>query len=133
MQDKDHILITAALRFRGWEYCEDHPKFDKSLVKVLDKRVRDDKWDDLTLEEQMAVFFLLQRSLYKWGGDYLPDDAIEHKAIRRLFLLCWNKKVPEKYAHAEYMDLWQSFTPEELFRYRLQVVDEVANWPPKDR
>jgi hypothetical protein len=75
------LLTNAALRFRGYDYCEEKGVDPWDELK---KFLKNQKFPSLPLE-QLSIFFLLQRHLMEWGGgDY---DSSE------FCLIFWNKCV----------------------------------------
>src|SRR3954447_14326883 len=69
--EESEILTCCALRFDGWAYSEatglDFPEATKRVVQ-------DGAWPE-SREERLAVFFALQRHLFKWGGEYEPTNG----------------------------------------------------------
>lgn len=61
---EDDVLIHCALRFDGWKYKE-ATGFDH--FQALDCYWETGEWA-LQPEEQLCMFFLLQRGLYKYGS-----------------------------------------------------------------
>lgn len=43
-------LMMAALRFKEWKYCDDHPTFNASMETVLEQKIVDDRWEDFAPE-----------------------------------------------------------------------------------
>jgi hypothetical protein len=66
----------------------------------------------------MAVFFLLQRYLYKWGGEQLSFRSREHVLFRLIFLGLYREDVPKRYRKQEYWEIWQ--------RHYLTKIEEHA-------
>lgn len=102
-KSEDDILIACALRFHGYNYQDTHP-FDHQ--RALDHFITDNEWD-ISQTEQLAVFFLLQRFLYKWGGEQLPKNSREWKAFRSLFLITHAYDIPAEYRHQDYYTSWE--------------------------
>ena len=59
------------------------------------------------IPEQMTVFFMLQRYLFKWGGEYEPKDGRYWQLFRALFLVVYEQTPPERYQLAAYMAQWE--------------------------
>jgi hypothetical protein len=91
--EEDDILIACAFRFDGYKYRE-MAGFDEEAP--LQKFFKTGRWD-LSPLEQMTVFFMLQRGLYKWGLEYEPRDGRYWKAFRTLFLLSHGHRVPRAF------------------------------------
>ncbi len=47
--------------------------------------------------ERFAVFFLLQRYLFKWGGERQPADGRHWRLFRELFLSVADQRVPVEF------------------------------------
>ena len=101
--DEDDILTTCALRFRGYDYQEAYP-FDQE--RALEHFVRTGEWDLVPLE-QLTAFFMLQRYLFKWGGEQLARDSQEWRAFRSLFLTTYAYEIPAEYRHPDYDEPWE--------------------------
>lgn len=108
-RSENDVLIVCALRFAGYAYIED-AHFDHQ--RALEAFWRTGRWPEL-LEEQMTVFFALQRFLFKWGGEYEPRNGKCWRAFRSLFLQVSECKVPERYQHPGYTAEWKrKYEPE---------------------
>jgi hypothetical protein len=101
--DEDDILIYSALRMDGYRY-RDEIKFDPE--PIVEAYKRGGRYLDATELDLLATFFLLQRFLYKWGGDSLPKTSLEWKAFRQLFLDTCDVEVPEQYRAKEWEARW---------------------------
>lgn len=85
--------------------------------------------------EQLAVFFVLQRGLMKWGLERQPQHGKYWKAFRELFLLCVDHEIPEQYRQPKYCEQWErEYQPQlaacvELIEgiHRSTVYDENAS------
>ena len=58
------------------------------------------------MPERMATFFLLQRYLFKWGGEYLPMHGTAWQTFRQLFLMTCHDEVPQEYRPRGEYDAW---------------------------
>ena len=94
------FIDTCALRFDGYRYAADRgDRMGPELVGFPGLVDRVEK----TLEfyenplDNLAVFFALQRFLGKWGGETLPNDAIERIVFKMLFLHLYREEIPERY------------------------------------
>ncbi len=101
--DDDDAFIFAALRFDGYAFrdatgFDDHAAFE---------RARDEGPDGLTLEQRFALLFLLQRYLYKWGGERLSRSGPEWRLFRRLFVELAPQDAPERYRVDDYDRRWR--------------------------
>ena len=116
--DEDPILIACALRFDGWRYIErmgfDHVGACEAFITtgVIPALVG----------ERMAVFFGLQRYLYKWGGEMEPRNGRYWRAFRAFFLLTCADPVPDGYAFPPLTDQW------DWNRTYAGAVIKVASW-----
>jgi len=110
------VLTICALRFDVSKYQLDKGLLDQDgtysglgplVTSVLDTfQLHSDPLDNF------AVFFVLQRYLYKWGGDMLPLSSREHLVFRFLFLDLYRRQVPPRYRFEEYCRQWeQEFVP----------------------
>jgi hypothetical protein len=91
--NEDDVLIAFALRFDGYKYQQESgfefrvPSPSESLAAL----------DGLSPIERMTMLFLMQRYLYKWGGEYLPKNGRAWQVFRQLFLMTCRDEVPEAY------------------------------------
>lgn len=83
------MLMYCALRFDGYRYQQE-TDFDYQTALSIYMSTGD--WSPLNELEQLTVFFMLQRYLYKWGGDYLADYSPEWCGFRDLFFLNCQRK-----------------------------------------
>jgi hypothetical protein len=85
---------------------------------------------DATPLDKLALFFLLQRYLGKWGGERLTQRSIEWKAFRQLFLDTADVEVPEAFKPRE----WDTQKWEYRIKPRLwECVETVAAVHAKTR
>lgn len=97
---EDDILIAWALRFDGYKYREEHAE-EVERTNVLEKEtIRDDPL------LRMTHFFLLQRYLMKWGGEYEPFHGKAWRIFRSLFLMIANQPVPLAYRYPDCYEKW---------------------------
>jgi hypothetical protein len=101
--DEDDILIYSAMRIDGYRY-RDEVKF--APEPIVEAYKRGERYQDATDLDLLATFFLLQRFLYKWGGDSLPRTSLVWRAFRQLFLDTCDVEVPERYRTAEWESRW---------------------------
>jgi hypothetical protein len=101
--DEDDILIYSALRMDGYRY-RDEIKFDPE--PIVEAYKHGERFTNATELDLLATLFLLQRFLYKWGGDSLPKTSLEWKAFRQLFLDTCRVEVPERYRAKEWEVGW---------------------------
>jgi hypothetical protein len=79
-----------------------NPAYPKPLIEVdlpvhaLTQGLENPR-SPLTLLERMAVFFVLQRSLYKWGGDQFPRNDAHWRYFRELFLAVAEADIPPEF------------------------------------
>jgi hypothetical protein len=111
-QESDFI-DTCALRFDGYKYAEEvgHRFGPEKLSSpaLLDKMVVDRKFCP-ELMDNLWAFFALQRSLGKWGGEYLTTYSDEHVLFKLLFLHLYTEEIPERYRmpHLDSYEKWES-------------------------
>jgi hypothetical protein len=99
---EDDILIACALRFDGYGYLQDHPLDHDQAVRSF---CQTGEWR-ISPAQQLTVFFLLQRFLYKWGGETLLKTSATWRAFRSLFLLVCEYEIPEQYRQCHYYEEW---------------------------
>jgi hypothetical protein len=123
----DDVLTTCALRFDGWAYferCGDEQLFvtlsDRYLATL---RMSSDK------NENLAVSFGLQRYLYKWGGDYLPESSREHQGFQFLFLHLYQAEIESDLRNEEYWGLWQSRYADQAEGYAAEIRERLLRKP----
>ena len=59
------------------------------------------------LNGDFAVFFALQRSLHKWGGEHLTKYSREHVAYDHPFLMLYRQPVPKDFVDRGYDLRWE--------------------------
>lgn len=96
------IISRWALRFRGWDYVEETGFDHEAALRAL----MHDGQMPRAIEESFCCFFLLQRHLFKWGGESLPGDSREWRALRSLFLTVAGWPVPVRWRSAEHHRAW---------------------------
>lgn len=123
---EDDILIAWALRFDGYKYLNER-NFDHQAA--VSHYLQTGDWN-ISLLEQLTVFFLLQRFLYKWGGETLPKDSQHWRAFRSLFLLTYAAEAPIEYRHDEYYDKWEwEYQPyQAMYAAQIQSVHEATGY-----
>jgi hypothetical protein len=127
--DEDDILICNALRMDGYRY-RDEIKFDPE--PIVEAYKRGERHPDATELDLLATFFLLQRFLYKWGGDSLPKTSLEWKAFRQLFLDTCNVGVPERYRAKEWDARWLYDICPRLDSYKVMIEKTHAQMEYRD-
>lgn len=106
---EQEILTQCALRFDGYRYPT-ASEFDYRAA--LAEYMKTGSWSHLGTVEQLTTFFMLQRYLCKWGGDYLADYSPEWRGFRDLFFLNCRREIPPEYQMADYAQRWeQEFRP----------------------
>lgn len=114
------ISVCCALRFDGWSYIENQ-KFDHQ--EVLKQHFESGQWNLAPLQ-QLAVFFVLQRGLMKWGLERQPQHGKYWKAFRELFLLYVEYEIPKRYHQPEYCERWEREYQPQLAAY-IQLIEEI--------
>lgn len=119
-RSEHYILCYSALRMDGYRYQE---ATDLDTEKLMDGFERTGDFGDATPLDKLALFFLLQRYLGKWGGERLTQRSIEWKAFRQLFLDTADVEVPEAFKPRE----WDAQKWEYRIKPRLrECVETVA-------
>jgi hypothetical protein len=109
LREERDILITCALRFDGHKYVKDR-KFDHMVAFQAIEQTGD--LSAYTQEQQLALFFMFQRYLYKWGGETLSHRSPEWRTFRELFFLCCRADIPEQCRLGPEYEKWESsFAP----------------------
>jgi len=93
------VLTACALRFDGNRFLSNRlEEFQTAyLIPCLIPE------NDL---EKMALMFLLQRWLFKWGGENEPKNGKYWSAFRKLFLQVSRFPVPEEYQSEDFYSSW---------------------------
>ena len=92
--DEDEVLINCALRFDGYKYAEIFNKKAEATEIPADPL------------DQLHMFFMLQRYLYKWGGEQEPRNGKVFKTFRELFLLVYRRSIPVEFIRRDYYRKW---------------------------
>ena len=90
---EDDILICCALRFDGYRYLEIS---GFAAEPVLEQSIATGTFPDNELQ-RLTLFFLLQRLLFKWGGEREPRDGRHWRLFRELFLAVARCRVPVEF------------------------------------
>ncbi len=102
---EDYILTHSALRINGYKYRD---ATDLDMKTIFDEFRRSGTFGDATPLDKLAYFCLLQRFLYKWGGERLERDSVEWKMFRTLFLQTVDVEVPEAFFPGSlWTDKWE--------------------------
>ena len=91
-----------ALRFDGYKYVEE-TGFDH--LRAFERLDAEDVYPDRP-EEQLALFFLLQRFLGKWGGERSSEQGRDWRHFRELFLMTHSYEVPARYRMDGWYERW---------------------------
>lgn len=103
--NEDRILIACALRFDGYYYREAYPFDEEGITRNF---FATGVWE-ASLPQQMTLFFLMQRWLYKWGGEYESNVGRYWRAFRELFLNVYRHDIPDGCrTQDEYLDMWDT-------------------------
>jgi hypothetical protein len=103
-EKEDDILISFSLRFDGYKYMKEAGFKPEKVLSIIFK-TGDYK---ISKEEQLTLFFWLQRGLYKWGLEYEPRNGGYWKVFRTLFLMTYKYKVPVKYRAGDSWKDWEN-------------------------
>lgn len=103
-RSEDDILIACALRFDGPKYV-DKRNFDHIAAFRTIKQTGD--LAPFERLQQLTLFYMLQRYLYKWGGEMLSHRSPEWRTFRELFFLCCRAKIPKAYRFEPYYTEWE--------------------------
>lgn len=103
-RSEDDILIACALRFDGYKYVTNR-KFDHIAAFQTLKQTGD--LAPFERLQHLTLFFMLQRYLYKWGGDMLSPRSPEWRTFRELFFLCCRAKIPKSYRFEPHCTKWE--------------------------
>ena len=118
--DLGGLTICCALRMDGYKYVEENP-FDHDAMEAHFRRTG--SFDGLPIVERMVHFFMLQRFLHKWGGDYLSCRSLSWRMYRIHFLDLAERDVPAEYRFAEYYERWERHE-----KHRLPTVLPLIRW-----
>ncbi|MCL6431438.1 MAG: hypothetical protein K6V36_11370 [Anaerolineae bacterium] len=102
--DEHEILRLCALRFDGWKYMRD-TGFDwhEALQRYFTAGTYPSK-----REEQLCLFFMLQRAPYKWWDwGSVPLHRPHWRLFRSLFLLVHDYDVPQEYRQDDWSEAWE--------------------------
>jgi 8-oxo-dGTP pyrophosphatase MutT (NUDIX family) len=103
---ESEVIGACALRMDGYKYIEET---GLDVDEALDYFFRTGNWN-ISLIEQMAVFFIIQRA-FRQPLEYEPKNGRYWRAFRELFLKLCDQDVPEKYRHAIYEEWEQKYAP----------------------
>jgi hypothetical protein len=103
--DEGEILTHWALRFDGYKFCEETQWAEDDRIAVMDRLVQNLEIPADPLK-QLTVFFMLQRLLFKWGGETLSMRSLEWRAFRTLFLLTAGQDIDLKWCSPERYSRW---------------------------
>lgn len=115
---EDDILIAWALRFDGHLYCESTQWPDAARLKATNEIVAS-LHVPIDPLKQLAVFFMLQRWLFKWGGETLGPRSTDWRAFRTLFLLTAGYEIPPRWRFGTRYTEWEH-------DYRPHLADCIA-------
>jgi len=101
---------TCALRFSGYDYEQAAGIAVEGVVGRGLSNLSKPVIENLTLhtkeEDNFAAFFILQRFLFKWGGEYLTNYSEEHIAFDFLFLDLYRREPPLQFSDARFLEEW---------------------------
>ena len=116
---EDDVLIPAALRFDGYAYMDETGVDPRALVQHFQDHGTWPTGDELDL---LSALFMMQRWLYKWGGETQGRDTADWQAVCELFLATWNVDVPERF---RLQDVWADRWDERIRPRRAECVATV--------
>lgn len=100
--DEGNVLTACALRFDGYGYLKNEMGDDSEFVN---RHLKQGTFPD-DAAQRMTLFFLLQRYLGKWGGEYEPRYGKTWRIFRTLFFTVVNEPVPPQYQVRAYYRNW---------------------------
>ncbi|MCU0570074.1 MAG: hypothetical protein MUF49_26310 [Oculatellaceae cyanobacterium Prado106] len=129
--DENDILIHSALRFQGYRYQQEVRLDSKPIIEAYK---RGERYPEATGLDLLATFFLLQRFLYKWGGETLPKTSPHWRAFRQLFLETCSVEVPERYRAGAYEARWlyDIFPRIDSYRAIIEQIHTQTNYQNAD-
>ena len=107
--DENEVLTTCALRFEGHDYWEIRCRSYKGGVREVSELVTPVLESGVFPEEPLdllCAFYMVQRFLGKWGGEYLTEYSNEHVIFRLLFLEAYRLEIPEAFRSDYYCERW---------------------------
>jgi len=113
----NEAIDYCALRFDGYRYIDEaHERgwlpTEIDFVELNEPIIATGKLYDDDLKNA-AVFFALQRSLGKWGGEQLGEDDPTRFAFYRLYLHFYTKDTPKEFVSPKWLRMWED-TPAEV-------------------
>jgi ADP-ribose pyrophosphatase YjhB (NUDIX family) len=103
---EDEVLITSALRMDGYKFVET-TRFDH--IAAIREAEETGRFPEDPLQ-RMAMFFMLQRYLYKWGGESLTKQSRIWWIFRQLYLDTCDTYVPSEFQYHDgdlYYSRWE--------------------------
>jgi hypothetical protein len=100
--DENDILTACALRFDGNKYGKE---VGLNQDAVIEHFFTTKQWPE-GREEQLALFYMLQRFLLHWAGVDLPKESCYWRAFRELYLMVNEYSIPPQYVLGEYEIDW---------------------------
>lgn len=109
LSEESTILTACALRFDGAKYV-DARKFNyAAALRTIEQTGDLAPFEKL---QHLALFYMLQRFLHKWGGETLSGRSPQWNIYRQLFFLCCRSKIPQAYQLEPYYSEWmQDYAP----------------------
>ena len=108
-REENDILIACALRFDGHRYVTESGFNYADALRTLEQTAN---LTPFTEQQHLALFYMLQRFLYKWGGEMLSRRSPQWRSFRELFFLCCRAEVPVLYRLEPYFSEWErSYAP----------------------
>ncbi len=108
-ENVDEMLDACALRFDGYKY-EDAVKHGKPAewnLSHLTTPIIESLMLHPALNDNFAAFFILQRHLRKWGGEYLTKYDKKHIAFDFLFLSLYRCDPPPQFQNECRCKRWE--------------------------
>ncbi len=130
--DESQILTECALRFDGYKYIEQVWQNRHEVFQAW----FDEDVIPLEPNDQMAMFFRLQRYLSKWGGETEPPNGKAWRIFRTLFLRVVNIPVPLEFQFGDiYLNWLYNYEPcrrqcIDIVKQVHETIDYDNNAPP---
>lgn len=104
IESYEHDILThSALRFAGYEYQRATGWDVSSEIRRYELTGEIPEGDF----RRLTMFFMLQRYLFKWGGEYLTDRSRIWHRFRELYLQTCALYIPPEYRYQSFYAKWE--------------------------